>query len=127
MHRMPTTLFYLHGQQSLCLEVWEQFETEAPDAVVIPVGQGGLLIGAWLGFRRLMRGRTDKENADAICSAAQTLLHPYMLPGPPTWRKFLRYPQAASASRRACHYHTCARQTHFAGAARKQRGSADRN
>ena len=46
---------YLLGQQSFAWEVWEQFGGEAPDAVVIPVGQGGLLLGAWLGFRRLMR------------------------------------------------------------------------
>jgi threonine synthase len=52
---------YLLGQQSFAWEVWEQFETEAPDAVVIPVGQGGLLIGAWLGFRRLMRAGLIKK------------------------------------------------------------------
>ena len=46
---------YLLGQQSFAWEIWEQFRSEVPDAVVIPVGQGGLLIGAWLGFRRLMR------------------------------------------------------------------------
>lgn len=46
---------YLLGQQSFAWEIWEQFGGEAPDAVVIPVGQGGLLMGAWLGFRRLMR------------------------------------------------------------------------
>ena len=46
---------YLLGQQSFAWEIWEQFGGEAPDAIVIPVGQGGLLMGAWLGFRRLMR------------------------------------------------------------------------
>jgi threonine synthase len=46
---------YLLGQQSFAWEIWEQFGRKAPDAVVIPVGQGGLLLGAWLGFRRLMR------------------------------------------------------------------------
>ena len=46
---------YLLGQLSFAWEIWEQFGGEAPDAVVIPVGQGGLLMGAWLGFRRLMR------------------------------------------------------------------------
>jgi len=46
---------YLLGQQSFAWEVWEQFGTDVPDAVVIPTGQGGLLMGAWLGFRRLMQ------------------------------------------------------------------------
>jgi threonine synthase len=45
---------YLLGQQSFAWEIWEQFGAEMPDAVVIPTGQGGLLMGAWLGFRRLM-------------------------------------------------------------------------
>ncbi len=45
---------YLLGQQSFAWEVWEQFGESVPDAVVIPVGQGGLLLGAWLGFRRLI-------------------------------------------------------------------------
>ena len=52
---------YLLGQQSFAWEIWEQFRSEAPDAVVIPVGQGGLLIGAWLGFRRLMRAGLIKK------------------------------------------------------------------
>ncbi len=45
---------YLLGQQSFAWEIWEQFGEVMPDAVVIPTGQGGLLMGAWLGFRRLM-------------------------------------------------------------------------
>ena len=45
---------YLLGQQSFAWEVWEQTDGKLPDAVIIPVGQGGLLMGAWLGFRRLM-------------------------------------------------------------------------
>ena len=45
---------YLLGQQSAAWEIWEQTGKKLPDAVVIPVGQGGLLMGAWLGFRRLL-------------------------------------------------------------------------
>lgn len=44
---------YLLGQQSVAWELWEQFGQDAPDALIIPTGQGGLLMGAWLGFRRL--------------------------------------------------------------------------
>ncbi len=52
---------YLLGQQSFAWEVWEQLGGDLPDAVVIPAGQGGLLMGAWLGFRRLlMAGRIKK-------------------------------------------------------------------
>ena len=52
---------YLLGQQSFAWEIWEQFGAEVPDAVVIPVGQGGLLMGTWLGFRRLMQAGLIKE------------------------------------------------------------------
>jgi threonine synthase len=45
---------YLLGQQSVAWEIWEQTDGKLPDAVVIPVGQCGLLMGAWLGFRRLL-------------------------------------------------------------------------
>ena len=45
---------YLLGQQSFAWEIWEQTGGKLPDAVVIPVGQCGLLMGAWLGFRRLL-------------------------------------------------------------------------
>lgn len=45
---------YLLGQQTFAWECWEQLGGYAPDALVIPVGQGGLLLGAWLGFRRLL-------------------------------------------------------------------------
>ena len=46
---------YLQGQQTFAWELWEQLGGQAPDALVIPVGQGGLLLGAWLGFRRLLQ------------------------------------------------------------------------
>jgi threonine synthase len=45
---------YLLGQQTAAWEIWEQTEGALPDAVVIPVGQCGLLMGLWLGFRRLL-------------------------------------------------------------------------
>ena len=46
---------YLLGQQTFAWECWEQLGGYAPDALVIPVGQGGLLLGAWLGFQRLLK------------------------------------------------------------------------
>lgn len=45
---------YLLGQQTFAWEIWEQMAGRIPDAVVIPVGQGGLLMGTWLGFRCLL-------------------------------------------------------------------------
>ena len=44
---------FLIGQQSAAWELWEQLGRRAPDWIVVPVGQGGNLLGYWLGFRRL--------------------------------------------------------------------------
>ncbi len=43
----------LAGLETIAWEVWEQLEGRAPAAVVFPVGQGTLLIGAYFGFKRL--------------------------------------------------------------------------
>ena len=45
--------FFFHGTKTFAYEVWEQLERSAPDLVVLPVGHGTLLIGAYLGFNDL--------------------------------------------------------------------------
>lgn len=45
---------YLIGQQSAAWELWEQLDHQAPDWIVMPVAQGGNLLGYWDGFRRLL-------------------------------------------------------------------------
>lgn len=52
---------YLLGQQTAAWEVWEQLGCRVPDWWVVPSGQGGHLLGIWLGFQRLMRsGLTER-------------------------------------------------------------------
>ena len=46
---------YLLGQQTAAWEVWEQLGRRVPDWWVVPVGQGGHLLGIWLGFQRLLQ------------------------------------------------------------------------
>ncbi|MBZ0293543.1 MAG: pyridoxal-phosphate dependent enzyme [Anaerolineae bacterium] len=41
------------GQMTIAWEVWEQLGRRAPDAVVCPVGQGGLFLGFARGFKAL--------------------------------------------------------------------------
>ena len=41
------------GQQTAAWETWEQLGRRAPDAVVAPVGHGGLFLGFYRGFRAL--------------------------------------------------------------------------
>jgi threonine synthase len=53
--------FFFQGTKTLAYELWEQLGSRAPDAVVLPAGNGTLLIGAHLGFRDLLRaGRIAK-------------------------------------------------------------------
>ncbi|MBN1642377.1 MAG: threonine synthase [Anaerolineae bacterium] len=45
--------FFFHGTKTFAFEVCEQLGWRAPDAVVLPVGNGTLLLGAAIGFREL--------------------------------------------------------------------------
>lgn len=47
--------FFLHGSKSFAYEVWEQLEGKAPDTLVLPVGNGTLLLGAYIGFDDLLK------------------------------------------------------------------------
>jgi threonine synthase len=46
--------FAVHGTKTWVLEVWEQLGRRLPDALVMPVGNGTLLLGAYLGCRDLV-------------------------------------------------------------------------
>lgn len=46
--------FFLEGIKTFAYEVVGQLEEAIPDHIVVPVGNGGLLIGAWLGFQELL-------------------------------------------------------------------------
>jgi threonine synthase len=45
--------FFFHGTNTFAFEVCEGLGWKAPGSVVIPTGNGTLLIGAWIGFREL--------------------------------------------------------------------------
>ncbi len=46
---------FLLGQMTLAWEIWEQLGKRVPAWLVAPVGNGGLLLGAWRGFEHLHR------------------------------------------------------------------------
>ena len=46
--------FFLQGTKTFAYEICEQLDWRAPDAVVLPVGNGTLLLGAYIGFRDLL-------------------------------------------------------------------------
>ena len=47
--------FFLEGVKTLAYELWEDLGFRAPDAIVMPVGAGSLLLGCHFGFRELLR------------------------------------------------------------------------
>jgi threonine synthase len=46
--------FFLHGTKTFAYEICEQLGCRAPDSLVLPVGNGTLLLGALLGFSELI-------------------------------------------------------------------------
>ncbi len=46
--------FFFHGTKTFAFEICEQLNWEAPDTVILPVGNGTLLLGAYIGFSELV-------------------------------------------------------------------------
>ena len=46
---------FFHGTKTLAYEIWEQLGFNAPDTLIIPTGNGTMLIGAHIGFADLLR------------------------------------------------------------------------
>jgi len=44
----------IHGTKTFAFEVCEQLEWRSPDSVVLPIGNGSLLLGAYTGFNELL-------------------------------------------------------------------------
>jgi threonine synthase len=53
--------FFLHGIKTFAFEVCEQLGWRAPDSVVLPVGNGTLLLGAYIGFKELLEAGVIHE------------------------------------------------------------------
>lgn len=46
--------FFFHGTKTFAFEVAEQLGWESPDTLILPAGNGTLLLGAYLGFKELV-------------------------------------------------------------------------
>lgn len=52
--------YFLHGTKTFAYELWEQTSGHLPHTVVVPVGNGTLVLGSYLGFAELVReGRAE--------------------------------------------------------------------
>jgi threonine synthase len=80
--------FFLHGTKTFAFEIWEQIGWRAPDALVLPVGHGTLLLGAYLGFKELKEaGKVERiPRLVGIQSAACAPLYQAFKKG---WREAL--------------------------------------
>jgi threonine synthase len=47
--------FFFHGTKTFAYEICEQLGWEPPDTLVLPAGNGTLLLGAWIGFNDLLQ------------------------------------------------------------------------
>ncbi|HEY7350795.1 MAG TPA: threonine synthase [Ktedonobacterales bacterium] len=47
--------FFFQGTKTYAFEIWEQLGGSAPDTLVLPVGNGTLVLGVYYGFRDLLR------------------------------------------------------------------------
>jgi len=53
--------FFLHGTKTYVFELWEQLEGRLPETLVLPVGNGTLVLGAYLGCTELLdQGLVDR-------------------------------------------------------------------
>jgi threonine synthase len=58
--------FFFQGTKTFAFEVWEQLDWQAPDTVIVPVGNGTLLLGAYLGFAELLEAGMIRESPKII-------------------------------------------------------------
>lgn len=78
--------YFFAGTKTMAYELWEQLGFEAPDVLVIPVGNGTMLLGAYQGFRDLLEmGQIDTlPRIIAVQSAHCTPIHAEFHNHPPT-------------------------------------------
>lgn len=83
--------YFLEGTKTMAFEIWEQLGWREPDACVIPVGGGTLLLGAYYGFKELLAAgkiRSMPKLYAVQLDAASPVYHRYVrsleqLPGDP--------------------------------------------
>jgi threonine synthase len=91
--------FFLAGVETLAYELWEQLDHTSPEALVLPVGNGTLLLGAYRGFQRLQQaGQIDRlPRLLAVQAAACAPIYQAFCEGQKTVETVVPEPTAASA------------------------------
>lgn len=88
--------FFFQGTKTFAYEIWEQFNSRAPDVLVLPVGNGTLLLGAYIGFSELLLSGAIQKLPRIIgvqSAACNPLERMFQSPGvesdPTTWYETL--------------------------------------
>jgi threonine synthase len=63
--------FFFQGTKTCAFEIWEQMSWIAPDTVIVPVGNGTLLLGIYKGFQDLMLAKEISKIPKIIAVQAQ--------------------------------------------------------
>jgi len=63
--------YFLHGTKTFAYELWEQSGGHLPRTVLVPVGNGTLLLGAYLGFAELVKFGLAEQSPHLIGVQAQ--------------------------------------------------------
>ncbi len=66
--------YFLEGTKMFAYEVLEQFGEELPEHIVMPVGNGGLYLGTWKGFRELAESRRITRIPRLHCVQARAVM-----------------------------------------------------
>lgn len=74
--------FFFHGTKTFAYEVCEQLGWRSPDAVVLPAGNGTILLGAYIGFGELIRARIIRKMPKLIAVQSRACAPLYSL-----WKK----------------------------------------
>jgi len=64
--------FTLEGLKTIAYEIWEQLGWRAPDNLVLPVGHGTLLLGAYRGFKDLLTAGLIEKLPRLLAVQAET-------------------------------------------------------
>jgi len=53
--------YFLQGVKTIAFEIWEQMNWQVPDNIVVPAGQGSLVLGCHMGFNELKTAGAIKK------------------------------------------------------------------
>lgn len=63
--------FFLHGTKTVAYEIWEQLGRQVPDVVIAPVGNGGNILGLYIGFSELLHLRLTSTRPRLVAVQAK--------------------------------------------------------